>query len=174
MVGLGTVRGAVVGNEDRPATPEEISRMVGLVRRALEEGVCGASSGLEYTPGAFARREELIALCRPLAERGLPYATHLRNEDDRLLEAIEEAIAVAPRIRTEALAKVELIGGWDSVMIASVRNEADKPAEGQRLGAYSAAAGSDPYQVAGDGFPELLGSGLDVGDEDLLGLPVLA
>lgn len=95
MVGLGTVRGAVVGNADRRATAGELSTMTGLVERALAQGACGASSGLEYTPGAFASREELIALCRPLASRGLVYATHMRNEDDRLLEAIEEAIAVA-------------------------------------------------------------------------------
>lgn len=95
MVGLGTVRGAVVGAVDRPATPDELARMVAMVDRALADGACGVSSGLEYTPGAFATREELIALCRPLHARGLPYATHMRNEDDRLLDAIDESIAVA-------------------------------------------------------------------------------
>lgn len=95
MVGLGTVRGAVVGNADRPTTPSELSSMTALVEQALAQGACGASSGLEYTPGAFASRDELIALCRPLASRGLVYSTHMRNEDDRLLEAIEESIAVA-------------------------------------------------------------------------------
>jgi N-acyl-D-amino-acid deacylase len=95
MVGLGTVRGAVVGGADRRATTGEIARMRGMVERALVDGACGASSGLEYTPGAFATPEELIALCTPLAARGRPYATHMRNEDDRLLEAIDESIAVA-------------------------------------------------------------------------------
>jgi N-acyl-D-amino-acid deacylase len=95
MVGLGTVRGIVIGNVDRPATEEEIARMTQLVEQALAEGACGASSGLEYTPGAFATREELIALCKPLASRRLPYATHMRNEDDHVLEAIDESIAVA-------------------------------------------------------------------------------
>ena len=52
------------------------------------------SSLLSFT-GAFASRDELIALSRPLAARRLPYATHMRNEDDRLIEAIDEAIAVA-------------------------------------------------------------------------------
>ncbi len=94
-VGLGSVRGAVVGQDDRPATREEVERMTGFVERALAEGACGASSGLEYTPGAFASREELIALCRPLAARGRVYSTHMRNEDDRLLDAIDESIAVA-------------------------------------------------------------------------------
>jgi N-acyl-D-aspartate/D-glutamate deacylase len=95
MVGLGTVRGRVVGLADRPATAAELARMTALVEAALSDGACGASSGLEYTPGAFASRDELVALCRPLARRGLPYATHLRNEDDRLLDAVVEAIAVA-------------------------------------------------------------------------------
>ena len=95
MVGLGTVRGIVIGNVDRPATDEEIARMTQLVEQALADGACGASSGLEYTPGAFATREELIALCKPLASRHLPYATHMRNEDDHVLEAIDESIAVA-------------------------------------------------------------------------------
>jgi len=95
MVGLGEVRDAVIGDKDRPATPAEIRTMTTMVDNALRDGACGASSGLEYTPGAFASIDELIALCRPLASRRLPYATHMRNEDDRLMEAIDESIAVA-------------------------------------------------------------------------------
>ena len=94
-VGLGSVRGAVVGNDDRPATTSELESMRTFVERALADGACGASSGLEYTPGAFASRAELIALCQPLAARGLVYATHMRNEDDRVLDAIDESVAVA-------------------------------------------------------------------------------
>jgi N-acyl-D-amino-acid deacylase len=95
MVGLGTVRGIVIGNENRPATADELARMTQLVDQALADGACGVSSGLEYTPGAFASPEELIALCKPLAQRKLPYATHMRNEDDQLVESVDEAIAVA-------------------------------------------------------------------------------
>ncbi len=95
MIGLGSVRSTVVGANNRPATAAEINRMGSLVERALAQGACGASSGLEYTPGGFASREELIALCKPLAARRLPYATHMRNEDDRLLDSIDESIAVA-------------------------------------------------------------------------------
>ena len=95
MVGLGTVRGAVIGNENREATPAELAKMVALVERALNEGACGVSTGLEYTPGAFAPLSELIALSKPLSRRRLPYSTHMRNEDDTLVEAVEEAIAVA-------------------------------------------------------------------------------
>lgn len=94
MVGTGTVRGYVIGNQNRPATPDERNAMRGLIERALESGACGLSSGLEYVPGAFADTTELIALCRPLSQAGLPYATHMRNEDDRLLSAIEEALFI--------------------------------------------------------------------------------
>lgn len=227
MIGLGTVRGKVVGDDDRAATPDEISRMTAYVARALADGACGASSGLEYTPGAFARLDELIAVSRPLAARRLPYSTHMRNEDDRLLDAIDESIAVAkgagcplqiahlktqgprnwgkldtvfarlerekaqgldvafdrypyiayqtgltnlfpvwsrdggaqgflrrlddpataPRIRRETLGKVDLIGGWDNVLVASVRAAEDRAAEGKRLGAYAKSLGQDPYDV---------------------------
>lgn len=95
LVGLGSVRELVIGEADRPATPAELRRMVTLVERALADGALGTSSGLEYTPGAFASLEELVALCTPLAERGLAYHTHMRNEDDALIEAVEEAIVVA-------------------------------------------------------------------------------
>jgi N-acyl-D-amino-acid deacylase len=94
MVGAGSLRGAVIGNTDRPATPAELARMAALVEQALAGGACGVSSGLEYTPGAFADGVELQALAAPLRTRRLPYASHMRNEDDRLLAAIEEAIHV--------------------------------------------------------------------------------
>src|SRR5581483_3492295 len=95
MIGLGTVRAVVIGGKDRPATAAELDRMTQMVRDAVADGACGASSGLEYTPGAFAPLEELVALCKPLASKALPYATHMRNEDDRVLESIDESIAVA-------------------------------------------------------------------------------
>jgi N-acyl-D-amino-acid deacylase len=228
MVGLGTIRDVVVGGDNRAATADELTRMERYVRAALADGACGVSTGLEYTPGAFAPRDELIALCKPLAGTGLPYATHMRNEDDQVLEAIDEAIAVArgancalqishlktqgprnwgklddafarvaaaraaacdaafdrypyiayqtgltnlfpvwsrdgstdaflarladpstaERIRTETLAKVELIGGWNNVLIANVSNAGDRTAEGMRLDAYAATQHEDSYPAA--------------------------
>lgn len=94
MIGHGTVRGFVVGDQDRPATAPELSRMRELVREALAAGACGLSSGLEYTPGAFADTAELAALAAELRGTGLPYASHMRNEDDALLGAVEEALTV--------------------------------------------------------------------------------
>ena len=97
MIGAGHVRGLVIGNTDRPATDGEIERMVGLVRAAVQGGACGMSTGLEYTPGAFADAAELQALAAPLRGTGLPFASHMRNEDDRLLAALEEVIGIGHR-----------------------------------------------------------------------------
>ncbi|MGD2070415.1 MAG: D-aminoacylase [Gemmatimonadota bacterium] len=94
MVGHGTVRGTVVGGEDRPATAAELREMRTLVREALDQGAVGFSTGLEYTPGSFAPVDELIALASELAGTGYPYASHMRNEDDQLLAAVEEALHV--------------------------------------------------------------------------------
>ena len=94
MVGHGTVRSYVIGGADRPATPAEIDRMRALVRDALAGGAVGLSTGLEYTPGSFAGRAELVAVAEELRGTGYPYASHMRNEDDRLLAALEEALHV--------------------------------------------------------------------------------
>jgi len=94
MIGAGTLRGYVVGEDDRPATEAELARMRALAAAALAAGACGVSSGLEYTPGAFASTAELAEISRPLHGTGLPYASHMRNEDDELFAAVEEALAV--------------------------------------------------------------------------------
>ncbi len=97
MIGAGTIRGLVIGEDDRPATAEELAQMVALVAEAIEQGACGLSSGLEYVPGGFADLDELVALAEPLRGTGLPYASHMRNEDDQLMAAVEEALAVGRR-----------------------------------------------------------------------------
>ena len=94
MVGHGTIRARVVGLDDRPATAQEIARMKEEVRLALAAGACGLSSGLEYTPGAFGSTAELAEIATALVGTGLPYASHMRNEDDRLFAAVEEALQV--------------------------------------------------------------------------------
>jgi len=94
MIGQGTIRGFVVGGDDRPATEEEVQGMRRLVREAVAGGVVGLSTGLEYTPGSFASTAEIAELAEELRGSGLPYASHMRNEDDRVLAAVEEAIHV--------------------------------------------------------------------------------
>lgn len=94
LVGQGTVRRCVLGEEDRKPTSEELAEMIGLVEQALAEGAHGLSTGLVYPPGCFTETEELIALCRPLREAGGVYTSHIRDEGDGLVEAVTEAIEV--------------------------------------------------------------------------------
>ena len=94
MIGHGTVRGYVIGGADRPASEAELRLMRGLVRDALGAGAVGLSTGLEYTPGSFATLDELVALAGELRGTPYPYASHMRNEDDRLLAGLEEALHV--------------------------------------------------------------------------------
>jgi N-acyl-D-amino-acid deacylase len=94
MVGNGALRGLVVGNEDRPATEAELTRMKEILADQLRRGCVGLSSGLEYTPSGFADAAELVELASVLRGTGYPYASHMRNEDDRLLGAVEEALHV--------------------------------------------------------------------------------
>lgn len=95
MVGLGTLRGVAVGYDDRPASSEEMKAMEQAARLAVEQGCWGASTGLEYTPGSFASTEELSQVLRAVPARHRLYATHMRNEDNRVIEAVEEAITIA-------------------------------------------------------------------------------
>ncbi|MCK5572798.1 MAG: amidohydrolase family protein, partial [Bacteroidetes bacterium] len=78
FVGLGTVREVVVGLDDRPPTPEEMSAMKHEVQLAIEQGCWGASTGLEYTPGSFASTEELWEVVKVIPEKHRVYATHMR------------------------------------------------------------------------------------------------
>jgi N-acyl-D-amino-acid deacylase len=94
MVGQGTLRQYVVGEDDRPATSQEIEQMKELARAAFAQGAFGVSSGLEYTPGSFATTEEIIEVCKSMNGHGI-YSTHMRNEDDTVLEALQEAIDIS-------------------------------------------------------------------------------
>ncbi|MFZ2052952.1 MAG: D-aminoacylase [Candidatus Aminicenantales bacterium] len=95
LIGHGTVRAYVMGEEKRPPTPAELDRMKAIIAKAMEQGAFGLSSGLEYTPGGFADIQEMIALCRVVAPFGGFYASHIRSEDSRAVEAVAEAVAIA-------------------------------------------------------------------------------
>ncbi|MEZ6036114.1 MAG: D-aminoacylase [Planctomycetota bacterium] len=110
-VGHGTVRNAVLGPVGRAATAEELARMRQLVQQAFEQGALGLSSGLEYFPGNMTSTEELIELCKVAARFDRPYVTHIRNEDDQLLEAIDEAIRIARESGAPLLISHLKVGG---------------------------------------------------------------
>jgi len=103
FVGTNTLRIYAVGYDDREPSAAEMDTMKFLVRQAMEEGAVGISSALEYVPGSFAKPDEIIELCKVAAGYDGMYISHLRNEDDRLLESIDELINVAKKanIRSE-------------------------------------------------------------------------
>jgi dihydroorotase/N-acyl-D-amino-acid deacylase len=95
LVGHGALRIRVAGNSSRQLTSAEIDSMCGLLNKALDEGAVGFSSGLMYSPGSAASKEELIALARIAARRGVVYATHMRSYSAGLVDAVEEQISIA-------------------------------------------------------------------------------
>lgn len=94
LVGHGAVRQAVLGMNPRAPNQAELRRMAALVAEGMDAGALGLSTGLVYEPGSYATTQEIIALGRPVAEAGGIYVSHIRNEADQLVEAVEEALDV--------------------------------------------------------------------------------
>ncbi len=94
FVGAASIRGLVLGLGDVQPGPEQLAAMERATARAMEQGALGVSSALIYPPGSYARTPELIALARVAARYGGVYASHIRGEADRVLEALDEAIAI--------------------------------------------------------------------------------
>ncbi|MEZ5893718.1 MAG: D-aminoacylase [Parvularculaceae bacterium] len=95
FVGATTLRVNHIGYDDRDATPEELAAMQEDVRVAMREGALGVGSSLIYAPANFASTEELTALVAAAAEFGGMYISHIRSEDEELLEAVDELIGIA-------------------------------------------------------------------------------
>ena len=94
-VGQGQLRSSVVGDNAVAPTSEQMAKMKQILAKEMEAGCIGISMGLEYAPGSYASDEELTELCKVVAEYDGLFAIHMRNEDDRVEEAITEAIAIA-------------------------------------------------------------------------------
>ncbi len=94
FVGHGTIRRAVVGNEHRAPSPEELAQMKDHVERAMLDGAFGLSTGLKYVPGVFATTEEVIALAQVAARYNGIHVSHMREEGEHLLESVRETIRI--------------------------------------------------------------------------------
>jgi N-acyl-D-amino-acid deacylase len=103
-VGATQVRRMVLGDDNVQPTPVQLDQMKTLVRDAMKDGAVGVSTALEYAPAPYAKTEELIALAAEGGKFGGIYSTHMRNESDSVLEAIDEAL----RIGREAHVPVEI------------------------------------------------------------------
>jgi N-acyl-D-amino-acid deacylase len=102
FVGAATIRRHELGFADRAPSSEELGRMKALVAQAMDDGALGVASALIYAPGFFASTDELIELCRPAAERGGIYVSHMRSEGNALLPAVDELIRISRGARIPA------------------------------------------------------------------------
>jgi N-acyl-D-aspartate/D-glutamate deacylase len=98
LVPHNSVRSKVMNNENRAPTDDELNTMENLVEAGMKDGAWGMATGLIYTPGTYSKTDELIALARVAAQHKGIYASHIRHEDSRLIEALEEIL----KIGTEA------------------------------------------------------------------------
>ena len=116
LVGHGTVRRSVMGDDfRRESTTAEIAKMEALVDEASAEGAIGLSSGLEYEVGSYASTAELVALARVAARHDGFYISHIRDEADRTLEAVREAIAIGEQAKLPVQIthiKLGTVGVW--------------------------------------------------------------
>ncbi|MGH9334906.1 MAG: N-acyl-D-amino-acid deacylase family protein, partial [Vicinamibacteria bacterium] len=152
---IGTVnpRVMVVGYDDRPATPEELSRMKDVVREAMEDGALGIYSALMYSPDRFNRTEELVEMAKVAAEYGGVYQSHIHSESDAVESALDEVF----RIAREA----EIPGHITHFKVTYKQNWGRMPAvleriEEARRSGLDITADLYPYVRAGGGFTPLL------------------
>lgn len=124
LAGHAAIRSAVIGSEERAASPEEMVQMERLLAQALEEGALGLSTGLEFVPGRAATAEELIALSRVVARYDRIHACHQRTRNERFVDSVNEIIGICEA----AGARLQIShnnqrpgapdGAWEQTMVA--------------------------------------------------------
>jgi N-acyl-D-amino-acid deacylase len=98
LVGHSMLRVQTMDDVARPASDAEIGNMRALVTEAMEAGAIGVSTGLYYEPARAAPTEEVIEICRPLAEHNGIYCTHMRDEGDRVVDSLEESFRIGREV----------------------------------------------------------------------------
>ena len=176
MVGHSTLRAAVMPDLHRPATPAEIDAMRALAEEAMASGAIGVSTGTFYPPAAHATTEEIIEVCRPLATHGGIYATHMRDEGEHIVPALEETFRIGRELDVPVVISHHKLAGQPNFgrsreTLALI--ERAMAAQDVSLDAYPYVAGStmlkkDRVLLAGrvvitwcKPFPELTGRELD-------------
>ena len=160
FVGATTVRVHELGEGDVDPTPAQLDRMRALVRQAMNEGAMGVGSSLIYAPAYFAETPELIALASEAGKCGGMYISHMRDEGPKLLEAIDELVAISAQSGAPAEIyhfKQSGKSNWGKMEAAIARVEAAR-ARGLRITAdmYTYAASSTGFDAA---FPTWMQDG---------------
>ena len=165
LVGHGSVRQLVMGMENRAPTPEELEKMKALVKEAMDQGAHGISTGLIYLPGRYSKTDEVIELVKVVSPYKGIYHTHIRDERDKLLDAVQEAIDISRESNVPAHIshfKVMGKGNWGLVTNACVLIE-QANAEGLTI-----TADQYPYQFAnGNPYRSPIPRSTWIGDSDV-------
>lgn len=136
-IGHTQVRRLVLGEVERRPSDDELHRMQELVREAMEAGAIGVSTALIYPPAVYAQTKEIAALVQVAGEYGGRYYTHMRNEGDRLLEAIDEALDIGREGKTPVhIFHLKAAGrqNWGKMQLAIAKIKAARAA-GQQVSA---------------------------------------
>ncbi|HEV2986167.1 MAG TPA: D-aminoacylase [Vicinamibacterales bacterium] len=152
FVSAATVRANELGYDNRAPTVDELERMRGHVRKAMDEGAMGLTTALIYIPGVFAKTDELVELAKVASQSGGMYISHMRSEGNRLLEAIDETLTIAreAHIRAEIYhLKASGESNWPKLTAAITKIEGAQK-EGLEITAdmYTYAAGSTGLDAA--------------------------
>lgn len=145
-VGATQVRRYVMGSVDRAPTADELARMQQLVEQQMQQGAMGVSTSLIYAPAAYAKTDELIALAKVASKYGGIYVSHIRNQADHEMEALDEAF----RIGREANIPVEI---WH-LKVSGRQNWGKMPQviaaiEAARASGLDVTANQYPYPASG-------------------------
>lgn len=135
LIPHGSTRALVLGRRQVDPTPEELAKLQELVDKGMREGAWGIATGLIYIPGAYSKIDELAAMTEPVGRHGGFYASHIRSEDNALLEAVSEAIEIGRRANTPVhISHLKASGKpyWGMVRAAAKLVE-DAQATGQRV-----------------------------------------
>jgi N-acyl-D-amino-acid deacylase len=165
FVTVGSVRRYAMGDADRAPSPTELDTMRAQVAAAMEDGAMGLSSGLIYAPASYATTEEVIELARVAASYGGGYASHIRSEGDRLVEAVEEAIRIG-----------EQAGTWVQIHHLKASGRPNWGKMPQAVAAIDAARGRGvdvtadqyPYPASGTGLDAIIPNWAHAGGTDSL------
>ena len=152
-IGHTQIRQLVLGDVDRRPTEDELIRMKELVREGMQAGAIGLSTSLIYPPAVFASTEEIAALAAVAGEYGGRYYTHMRNEGDQLLEAIDEALQIGRLAKTPVhIFHLKAAGraNWGKMELAIARIKA------ARLAGEQVTADIYPYINNGLGISALI------------------
>jgi N-acyl-D-amino-acid deacylase len=130
LVGHGSVRREVLGEDKRPPEPAELDRMVGITRDAITDGAVGMSTGLIYVPGMYSRIDEIVALAQGAAAAGGLYASHIRGEGRDLFTAVSEALEIGVRAElpvhvSHLKCETNLVWGRTDDLLAMIREAPD-------------------------------------------------